>query len=130
MTEKTQPQETQTLSAFTRAVMSKIDYHLSQSELKPFSPDQLAIIEKGISACQPKTHAIDVRGVLPFHFMKIFYVFLLGHDQRGTKETFTFEGRQETKPLAHVVYWAIAIWPFYVVTYFIYWILNHLPPLQ
>lgn len=128
MTEKSLSEKTQTPDAFSRAVLRKIDYFISQSEIDPFSADQITIIEKGVISCQPKTHPIDIRGVLPFHFFKFFYVVLMGHDKRKATQTTADDVRQTTKPLAHVIYWVTAIWPFYVAAYFGYWILNHMPP--
>lgn len=129
MTEKTPIEETQTSDAFTNAVMRKIDYFVSQSDVEQLSPEQRSIIEKGVSECKPKLHAIDIRGVIPLHFVRLYYAFMLGRDQRTLGQTVAYDGRQKTKPIAHLIYWLVAIWPLYVVGYFIYWILNHLPPL-
>ena len=127
MTEKTPPEQNLISDAFTSAVMRRIDYFVSQGEVEPLSPEQLSIVEKGVSACKPKVHAIDIRGVLPLHFVRLYYVFLMGRDKRSLKQTIAHDVRQRTKPIAHVIFWIFAIWPFYIVAYFIYWILNHLP---
>ena len=114
---------------FTSAVMSKINYLASQSDVERFSADQLALIEQGVLACKPKGHAIDIRGILPLHLFNPYFVFLMGRDKRKSNLNASVESRQNKKPIEHIIYWSVAIWPIYLVFYFSSWILNNLPPL-
>lgn len=110
---------------YSNAVLRKLDFLLDE----PLSANQRSKLEQALSACKPKTHPVDVRGTLPLHFIRLYYVFLMGRDQRAVEKKVESDLRQRTKPAAYLIYWLVAIWPFYVIAFFIYYVLTNLPNL-
>ena len=116
------------LDVYSHSVLKKLD-RIHKDEL----PDELrSDIEKALVACQPKKHGVDVRGTLPFHFKRLYFVFLLGTDLRDDSvgsADLEHDYRQKTKFIAHLIYWLFALWPLYIIIAFVYFVLNNLPPL-
>lgn len=110
---------------YSIAVMRKLDYLLDE----PLSDNQRSKLEEALSQCKPKAHPVDLRGVLPLHFIRLYYVFLMGRDQRAITSKVDADLRQKTKLLANIIYWLVAFWPFYVILIFVYYVLTHLPTL-
>ena len=113
------------LDTYSRLVMQRLE-KIHKREL----PSEIrANFEEALLACQPKRHGVDIRGVLPFHFARLYFVFLLGHDKRSDSLDTGIDCRQKTKPIAHVIYWLVALWPLYLILFFVIFILSNLPPL-
>jgi len=117
--------ETSQLDAYSYAVMRKLDSNLDE----PLSPELRSKLEETLLACKPKTHAVDLRGVLPFHFARLYFVLLMGKDKRHDIIAIEHDNRHKTKFIERVIYWLVNIWPLYVILAFIYFVLTNLPPL-
>ena len=110
---------------YSIAVLRKLDFLLDE----PLSANQKSKLEQALSACKPSAHPVDVRGILPLHFVRLYYVFLLGRDHRAVATKVEADLRQKTKLVANIIYWLVAVWPFYLIAVFIYYILTNLPNL-
>ena len=51
-----------------------------------FIPKQIKAIRAAIRTGLPKKHAIDFRGIIPFFFIRFYFVFLMGRDIRQTTD--------------------------------------------
>lgn len=67
------------IDVYTHHVMSAIDPEVT----KTLNLVQLRAIRTAVSANAPfRQHAIDIRGVLPLYFLKLYFVILMGKDRR------------------------------------------------
>jgi len=110
---------------YALAVLRKLDQLLDE----PLSSNQRAKLEQALSACKPKMHTVDFRGELPLHFARLYYVFLMGLDRRSEAQTVESDLRRQKGPLAHILYWLVALWPLYIVIYFVYFLMTNMPKL-
>lgn len=115
----------QQTDSYSKALLDKFD----QINAEPLSAVQRDNLEKAILAVKPKKHVLDVRGVLPFHFARLYYGFYIGKDQRTLALSVGENLRTKPTIFAQAIYWIVAIWPLYLITWFIYFILNNLPTL-
>ena len=66
-------------SAFTYHVLKNID----QEVINSLTKDQLKAIYEGISASKPyEKHLVDIRGIIPLFFCRLYFVVLAGQDIR------------------------------------------------
>ena len=66
-------------SAFTYHVLKNID----QEVINSLTKDQLKAIYEGVSASKPyEKHFVDIRGVIPLFFCRLYFVVLVGQDTR------------------------------------------------
>lgn len=67
------------MDPFTYHVMERIDPKVRAS----LTPAQLSAIKAAISASRSsKKHPIDIRGVIPFFFVRYYFIILSGRDRR------------------------------------------------
>ncbi len=76
--EVTMPDQPQSPNHYTLALMRKIDHMLKE----PLSPMQRKEIEEAIHVFSSRKHPISLRGVLPLHFARLYFVLLMGKDRR------------------------------------------------
>ncbi|MCG8670878.1 MAG: hypothetical protein MI867_15815 [Pseudomonadales bacterium] len=66
--------------AFTHHVYQQIDPKVRVT----FTPSQVTAIENAIRASRPyQKHPIDMRGVIPLYFLRVYFVLLMGRDKRS-----------------------------------------------
>lgn len=64
---------------FTHHVYESIDANVRAT----FTPSQVNAIETAIRANKPyQKHPVDLRGVIPLFFVKLYFVILMGRDRR------------------------------------------------
>lgn len=80
------------LDPYTHAVLRK----MGAETLNSFSAAQRKKLIESISACSPlQKHPLDIRGVVPFFFVRYYFVILGGRDRRKrTRHTETDRRRQ------------------------------------
>ena len=119
------PETDTELDAYCHAVLRKLDFIME----RPLDPYTASSIEQALIACKPKEHPVDVRGILPLHFSKLYYVVLMGRDARETSTSVDKDFRAKHGPMATAIYWFFALWPFWLIGYFAYYLLGNLPNL-
>lgn len=85
-------------------VLNRIDFNI----LKSLSPEQLAVIEDAINACQLREkHVFDIRGKINLFFMRYYFVFLIGRDRRAFVDELEADRRAKVSLLGNLVYFMI-----------------------
>jgi len=108
---------------YTAALMRKIDTMLGE----PLSPQQRKDIVEAIAVFQTRKHPIDLRGVLPLHFARLYFVLLMGKDRRSEAAAKEHELRQHHHIVARALSILVMLWPLYLFLGFIYYVLTALP---
>jgi len=72
-----------------------------------FSPKQLEAIRTAIKTSLPKKHAIDVRGIIPLFFIRLYFVFMLGRDPRQSIHHIESDRRTTSLLMASVLFLAV-----------------------
>ncbi len=87
-------------------IISNIDPEVRAS----FNADQLASIEKALVENIPriKDHAVDIHGVLPLLFRRLYFVFFAGKDTRETTVEVEYDERTET-PAQRLIGFILAV---------------------
>lgn len=90
----------------TERILSKIDPDIRET----LNIDQVVAIEKAIVDNLPeqKDHPVDIHGVLPLFFRRLYFVFSAGKDTRASKEHVEDDDREET-PAHRMVAFVIII---------------------
>jgi hypothetical protein len=108
---------------YTIALMRKIDHMLQE----PLTPQQRKEIEEAVAVFQTRKHPIDLRGVLPLHFARLYFVLLMGKDRRTEEAGKEHDLRQRPKFAARAVSTVFMLWPVYLMVGLGYYILTALP---
>ncbi|MFN4032895.1 MAG: hypothetical protein ACK4ME_04640 [Fimbriimonadales bacterium] len=64
--------------------------------LESLSPEQYALLKQSLYTYH-RRHLLDVRGVIPFLWMRFYFVFLFGKDTRTRNEALGLERRVATR---------------------------------
>ena len=98
--------------AFTHHVLNQINPEIRLS----LSKVQLQEISNAISAgAAIKKHPIDVRGVIPLFFTRIYFVLVLGRDKRIKTKKAEYMRRRSSDILANLVFYIMLMVPLYVI---------------
>jgi len=108
---------------FTAALMRKIDTMLGE----PLSPQQREEITQAILGFQTRKHPIDLRGVLPLHFARLYFVLLMGKDRRSAEAAKEHELRQHPHYVARAISILVMLWPLYLFFGFGYYVITAFP---
>ncbi len=101
------------IDAFTHHIVNNIHADV----LNSLSPKQLSAIKEAIIASQPrKKHSIDIRGAINLFFARYYFVFLMGRDQRISRQEIEAERRENTTLLWDLIFMIFVLSPFILLT--------------
>ena len=107
--------------AFTYHVLSKIDHEIMNS----FTPQQLNAIYQVIAASTPQEkHPVDVRGVIPLFFFRIYVVFLMGRDKRPKVQLREAVRRRESDISFSALLIILSLIPIFLLLALVYYFLK------
>jgi len=108
---------------YTAALMRKIDAMLKE----PLTPQQRKEIEEAVAVFETRQHPIDLRGILPLHFARLYFVLLMGKDRRVGEAAKEHELRQRAHLVARVISIIVMLWPIYLTAGLGYFVVSSLP---
>jgi len=98
-----------TIDAFTHHILNNIN----KETLNSLSARQLSAIREAISASQPKKkHSVDIRGIINLFFIRFYFVFLIGRDQRVSTQEIETERRENMSLIWNLFFLIFVISPF------------------
>ena len=107
--------------AFAYHVLSKIDPEIMES----FTQQQLNAIYQVIVASRPQEkHSVDVRGVIPLFFFRIYIVFLMGRDKRPKVQSREAVRRRESDIGVDVFLMILSLIPVILLLALVYYFLK------
>ena len=96
------------IDAFTHHIINRIEPKTRST----LSPPQLSAIKAAIRSSHPKgRHPIDVRGAINLFFIKYYFVFFVGRDQRTATQETELGRRQDVALLGNIVFFIFAMSP-------------------
>jgi hypothetical protein len=97
------------IDAFTYYIISNID----TAVLNSLSSKQLSSIKEAIKGSQPtKKHSVDIRGVINLFFIRYYFIFLMGRDQRISTQEIETERRENMALIWNFVFIIFVLSPF------------------
>ncbi|MFK5891696.1 MAG: hypothetical protein QM504_00575 [Pseudomonadota bacterium] len=100
--------------AFTHFVINQIKPEVIRSLTKK----QLQEIKSAISASTPlKRHSIDIRGVLPLFFTRLYFVLMIGRDKRHKSIKIELMRRRDSDILANILFFIVFLIPIFFLLF-------------
>jgi len=85
-------------NAYADSVLRRID----PTVMATLAPVQRSALREAISGAQPQTkHKVDIRGILPLFFFRLYFVFLMGRDRRGRMAKTDFDRRKKGQTMSN-----------------------------
>ncbi len=97
------------IDAYTHHILNNINTEV----LNSLSSNQLIAIKEAIRASQPKKkHSVDIRGVINLFFIRYYFIFLMGQDQRISTREIETERRENMALIWNFVFIIFVLSPF------------------
>ncbi|MBI4682243.1 MAG: hypothetical protein HY757_03990 [Nitrospirae bacterium] len=97
------------IDAFTHHILNNIN----TETLNSLSSNQLTAIKEAIRATRPKKkHSVDIRGAINLFFIRYYFVFLMGRDQRISILEIEAERRENMALIWNFIFIIFVVSPF------------------
>lgn len=96
------------MNPFTRHILNQI-----QPEVKAeFSERQIAALDEALgSSAAAGRHPVNIRGVLPLYFVRLFFVVLVGRDRRTSQQQLELYRRQKVDNATNILLLVFVVLP-------------------
>ncbi|HRU04145.1 MAG TPA: hypothetical protein P5137_00045 [Candidatus Brocadiia bacterium] len=85
-------------NAYADSVLRRIDPMV----MATLAPAQRSALREAISGAQPETkHKVDIRGIIPLFFIRLYFVFLMGRDRRSRAAKTEFDRRKKGQTMSN-----------------------------